>query len=66
MSSSQQFIEKLRGSNGIATGSKNKDTFLPDGALKHIGSFPEKYGLEEGSRQTLFSPAQSKNLRQNK
>ena len=52
----QKFIEKLRGSNGIATGYEDKDTFLPDGVLKHICSFLEKYGLEECSRQTLFFP----------
>lgn len=46
MSWSQQFIEKLRGSNGIATWSKNKDTFLPDGVPKHMCCFPEKYRLE--------------------
>ena len=47
MSWSQQFIEKLRGSNGIATSwSKNKDSFLPDGVPKHMCCFPEKYRQE--------------------
>ena len=46
MSWPQQFIDKFRGSNGIATWSKNKDAFLPDGLPKHICSFPEKYRLE--------------------
>ena len=33
---------------------EQKETFLPDGVLNHISSFPEKYGLEECGRQTFF------------
>ena len=33
---------------------EQKETSLPDGVPNHIYSFPEKYGLEECSRQIFF------------
>ena len=33
---------------------EQKETFLPDGILNHIYSFPEKYGLEECGRKIFF------------